>query len=132
MGLEEGIIRDRARRPGFVLLALAASLLAVPSARATFRYGDVQISGNVEQQTLVRTPEIDELHPVQQRNTLRQERHRLRERPPRDLHGRKAVSLPVSFRIGRQQMNWGEADQFRALDSVNPIDLTWHLNRRPA
>ncbi|MGH7899930.1 MAG: DUF1302 family protein, partial [Candidatus Binatia bacterium] len=37
--------------------------------------------------------------------------------------------LPVSLRIGRQQMNWGEADSFRALDSVNPIDLSWHLQQ---
>src|SRR3989442_1564125 len=41
----------------------------------------------------------------------------------------KLSVLPVSFRIGRQQMNWGEADSFRALDSVNPIDLSWHLQQ---
>jgi hypothetical protein len=41
----------------------------------------------------------------------------------------KIAGLPLSLRIGRQQMNWGEADSFRALDSVNPIDLTWHFQQ---
>lgn len=35
--------------------------------------------------------------------------------------------LPLSLRIGRQQISWGEALNFRALDSVNSLDLTWHL-----
>lgn len=38
-------------------------------------------------------------------------------------------SGPVSFRIGRQQIVWGEALNFRALDSNNPLDLTWHLQQ---
>jgi hypothetical protein len=41
----------------------------------------------------------------------------------------KMKGIPLSLRIGRQQVNWGEADSFRALDSVNPIDLTWHLQQ---
>ncbi len=32
----------------------------------------------------------------------------------------------VSFRIGRQQIVWGEALFLRALDSVNALDLSWH------
>ncbi|MGH7821247.1 MAG: DUF1302 family protein, partial [Candidatus Binatia bacterium] len=36
---------------------------------------------------------------------------------------------PVSFRIGRQQIVWGEALSFRALDSVNALDLSWHLQQ---
>ncbi len=36
---------------------------------------------------------------------------------------------PVSFRIGRQQIVWGEALNFRALDSANALDLTWHLQQ---
>jgi len=39
--------------------------------------------------------------------------------------------LPVSFRIGRQQVVWGETDSFRMLDRVNPLDLTWHLQQEP-
>lgn len=34
---------------------------------------------------------------------------------------------PFSFRLGRQQVVWGETDFFRALDIVNPLDLTWHF-----
>ncbi len=37
--------------------------------------------------------------------------------------------LPVSFRIGRQQIVWGEALSFRALDSTNALDLTWHAQQ---
>lgn len=33
---------------------------------------------------------------------------------------------PISLRIGRQQVVWGETDNFRALDVINPLDLTWH------
>jgi hypothetical protein len=30
---------------------------------------------------------------------------------------------PFSFRVGRQQVVWGESDNFRALDIINPLDL---------
>ncbi len=33
---------------------------------------------------------------------------------------------PISLRIGRQQVVWGETDNFRALDVINPLDLSWH------
>ena len=36
---------------------------------------------------------------------------------------------PLSFRIGRQQIVWGETDNFRLLDRVNALDLTWHLQQ---
>ena len=39
------------------------------------------------------------------------------------------MSLPVSFRLGKQQIVWGNANlNQRALDSVNALDLTWHFN----
>jgi hypothetical protein len=38
---------------------------------------------------------------------------------------------PLSFRIGRQQVIWGESDQFRLMDIWNPLDLTWHLQQEP-
>ena len=41
----------------------------------------------------------------------------------------KLAKIPVSLRIGRQQLNWGEADSFRALDSVNPVDFSWHFQQ---
>jgi len=36
---------------------------------------------------------------------------------------------PVSFRLGRQQVIWGESDVFRLMDIINPIDTTWHLQQ---
>ena len=36
---------------------------------------------------------------------------------------------PFSFRIGRQQVVWGETDNFRALDVINPLDFRWHWSR---
>lgn len=38
--------------------------------------------------------------------------------------------LPVDwlmFRVGRQQVAWGETGSFRMLDVVNPIDSSWHF-----
>ncbi|MFI5396521.1 MAG: DUF1302 family protein [Candidatus Binatia bacterium] len=37
--------------------------------------------------------------------------------------------VPLSFRLGRQQIVWGETDNFRLLDRVNALDLTWHLQQ---
>ncbi|MGH7823505.1 MAG: DUF1302 family protein, partial [Candidatus Binatia bacterium] len=37
--------------------------------------------------------------------------------------------LPVSFRIGRQQIVWGNTVNFRALDNTNALDLSWHLQQ---
>ena len=34
----------------------------------------------------------------------------------------------LSFRIGRQQVTWGETGQFRLLDVINPINGTWHFS----
>jgi hypothetical protein len=39
------------------------------------------------------------------------------------------VIPPFTFRIGRQQVVWGETDNFRALDILNPIDLSWHWSQ---
>ena len=36
---------------------------------------------------------------------------------------------PISFRIGRQQVIWGESDQFRIMDIWNPLDVTWHFQQ---
>jgi hypothetical protein len=32
---------------------------------------------------------------------------------------------PVFFRIGRQNLSWGETDVFRLLDTINPLDNTY-------
>ncbi len=37
--------------------------------------------------------------------------------------------LPISLRLGRQQVIWGESDQFRLMDIWNPLDLTWHVQQ---
>lgn len=33
----------------------------------------------------------------------------------------------LSFRLGRQQVTWGETGSFRLLDVINPINSTWHF-----
>jgi hypothetical protein len=33
----------------------------------------------------------------------------------------------LSFRLGRQQVTWGETGQYRLLDVINPSDTTWHF-----
>ncbi|TKB76156.1 MAG: hypothetical protein E8D45_06815 [Nitrospira sp.] len=38
---------------------------------------------------------------------------------------------PITLRIGRQQVIWGETDTFRALDVINPLDTSWHWAREP-
>jgi len=35
-------------------------------------------------------------------------------------------TFPLTLRLGRQQIIWGESDGFRMLDRVNSLDLTWH------
>ncbi len=41
----------------------------------------------------------------------------------------KLADMPLSFRFGRQQVIWGESDQFRLMDIWNPLDLTWHVQQ---
>src|SRR5262249_43547319 len=38
----------------------------------------------------------------------------------------KFRTIPLTVRAGRQQIVWGETDNFRMLDRANPLDLTWH------
>lgn len=37
--------------------------------------------------------------------------------------------IPLSLRLGRQQIVWGETDSFRLLDRVNALDFSWHLQQ---
>jgi len=182
------------------VLAVSACLWWVGGASATFRYGDIQISGNIQTQNLFRiqngTNTFEAFNPVQQRNTFRlQYEHALvkqgdllngllnvkpvfksaaffayyrfvydsiydiapgpfirsqdgsrsgkisdfKDRERRDMAMEDVLRevfvdldlsyLPVSFRIGRQQIVWGEAISFRALDSVNALDITWHAQQ---
>src|SRR5436853_2028402 len=41
----------------------------------------------------------------------------------------KFRNLPLSVRAGRQQIVWGETDNFRTLDRANTLDLTWHFTQ---
>ncbi len=34
----------------------------------------------------------------------------------------------LNFRIGRQQVSWGETGSYQMLDVINPINSTWHLS----
>ena len=36
------------------------------------------------------------------------------------------ADAPLSLRIGKQQIVWGEADDFRMLDRANALDTSWH------
>ena len=41
----------------------------------------------------------------------------------------KLRGLPLTVRAGRQQIVWGESDNFRLLDRANPLDLSWHFQQ---
>src|SRR5438094_2619143 len=41
----------------------------------------------------------------------------------------KFRGIPLSVRAGRQQIVWGETDNFRMLDRANSLDLTWHFQQ---
>lgn len=203
-------------------VALLGGLFEVP-AHATLKYGQVEFSGSFATQNLIRTPDIDKLQYVQNRNTAylrmdwewfkdgklvtlldipfikhskffllyrgvydgiydlgpgdnqrgvtrfddivggpiegnkigtirpdcnpevqdclreggysRIEQNRTdyaRENELREVYIDFALKdAPISFRIGRQQVIWGESDQFRMMDIWNPLDLRWHLQQEP-
>ena len=41
----------------------------------------------------------------------------------------KFRGIPLTVRAGRQQIVWGETDNFRMLDRANPLNLAWHLQQ---
>jgi hypothetical protein len=45
----------------------------------------------------------------------------------REIYVDALITDWLSFRIGRQQVTWGETGQYRLLDAINPIDNTWHF-----
>ena len=184
-----------------LLWGVVVVLLGASAASALPAFGPLQVTGNVQSQTLIRDPDIDKFQFIQNRNTLRvrldyewlkngkladrvnlpwvrsshlfllyrgvydsvydfapgDNLHDILGQPLNlkcdaqhpcslaDLSGRRRNQLkfpenelreayvdvdlrdvPVSFRLGRQQVVWGETDQFRMLDRANPLDLTWH------
>ena len=46
----------------------------------------------------------------------------------RELYVDAEAGQRLSFRIGRQQISWGDTGQYRLLDVINPINGTWHLS----
>jgi hypothetical protein len=177
--------------------AAVAIGLCSSSALATQKFGPIELSGNLQSQNIVRHPDVDEYHFVQQRNTFRArvdwdwlQRGKWIDRfdfpfiassklfllyrgvydsvydytpafRERDFRGRKPgraalrdlddlprnaldsikfenqlreayidlklADAPLSFRLGKQQIIWGEADDFRMLDRANPLDVSWHF-----
>ncbi|MFI5398593.1 MAG: DUF1302 family protein [Candidatus Binatia bacterium] len=209
------VLRWHATVIAALLAVLMIAALGAP-ARAITKYGDLEISGNVETQNLVRHPEIYKYQFVQNRNTMRlrvdwdwlkkgrwvdkfdipfiersklyilyrggydgfydiaptdlqvgQERlddivggpingnemgtlgpdgklkqggySRLNSAARSDLKWENTLreayidlklrDAPLSFRLGRQQVIWGESDQFRLMDIWNPLDTTWHVQQ---
>jgi hypothetical protein len=178
-----------------VILCIAAA--GDGPAQALMKYGPIQLSGNVESQELIRTPNIDTYQFIQNRNTFRlrvdfdwlqdekfldtinvpfiqrsklfllyrgvydgfygiapgdlqrgQTRYddfiggkigkydssrRTNQAFENDLREAyidlKLANAPVSFRLGKQQVIWGESDQFRIMDIWNPLDVTWHFQQ---
>ena len=51
--------------------AAALVLLTTSPASATMKYGPLELSGNLQTQNIIRHPDVDEYHFVQQRNTFR-------------------------------------------------------------
>ena len=167
------------------LVAVAGRAFGLPA------YGPLQVTGNVQTQTLIRHPDWDQYQFIQNRNTLklRMDLEAVRDgklldradvpgvrsthlyllyrgvydslydiAPGGNLHdilGQRAGTIadlggdtrdalkfentlreayvdidlsaaPFSFRLGRQQVVWGETDNFRMLDRANPLDMTWH------
>ena len=170
---------------------IAVVVLAARAANALPAYGPIQVTGNVQSQTLIRHPDIDKYQFIQNRNTLRLRLdyewlkdgkaidklpvplirsshlfllyrgvydsvydlepggnlHNIFDKPVGGLGDlssqvrdglkfenvlREAYvdvdfrDIPLNLRLGRQQVVWGETDNFRMLDRANPLDLTWH------
>lgn len=194
--------RALGRASGVRILHAAVVLLGsclVGDAQATLRYGDIQISGNLETQELFRMDQsvdstFSAFNLIQQRNVFRlqyehdlvkngellgmltipgvrkanlftyyrfvydsaydiepgpfqkasdgsrgggfhqfsgAERHAIAlENSIREIFLDLELSrLPVSFRIGRQQIVWGNTVAIRAVDSINALDLNWHFTQ---
>jgi hypothetical protein len=170
---------------------IATVVLAAGAVHALPPYGPIQVSGNLQSQTLIRNPDIDKYQLIQNRNTLRLRLdyewlkdgkaiekypvpwirsshlfllyrgvydsaydlapggnlHDILAQPVGSLAGlpsqvrdglkyenvlREAFvdvdfrDIPLNLRLGRQQVVWGETDNFRMLDRANPLDLSWH------
>jgi len=205
---------DRRRLLRVWVLAVSSAVLA-RSAAATMRFGPLQISGNLQTQNIVRTPDAQTFQFIQNRNVARlqltydwiqggklmenydipfiresklffltrgvydsvydttpgfaprfdikgsaysgnelpaalraaglsQNTIKLRgmsrdarnsvkfdgSEIPREMYvDMRLRDVPLGIRAGRQQIVWGETDNFRMLDRANSLDLSWHFQQ---
>ena len=202
------------RRSAVAVTLAVLSCLVPPPARATQKFGPIQLSGNLQSMNIVRTPDQDTYQFIMNRNVAhihldydwlqsgkfynkydipfidtshlsviwRGVYDSIYDTTPgfiqkEDIHGRaygnkmtldeyrkllrlprsvlevsglsrgerdalkfdnqlrefyidlKFRNLPLSVRAGRQQIVWGETDNFRMLDRANTLDLTWHFTQ---
>src|SRR5438874_8175370 len=202
------------RRSAVAVTLAVLSCLVPPPARATQKFGPIQLSGNLQTMDIVRTPDQDTYQFIMNRNVAhihldydwlqsgkfynkydipfidtshlsviwRGAYDSIYDTTPgfiqkEDIHGRaygnkmtldeyrKLLGLPrsvlevsglshgerralkfdnqlrefyidlkfrnlhLSVRAGRQQIVWGETDNFRMLDRANSLDLTWHFQQ---
>src|SRR5437867_8537989 len=203
------------RRPALAVTTLAVlSCLVPPPARATQKFGPIQLSGNLQTMNIVRTPDQNTYEYIMNRNVAHvrldydwlqsgtfynkynipfiESSHlsviwrgvydSIYDTTPgfiqkEDIHGHaysgrltldeyrkllgfprsvlevsglsrgdrdalkfdnqlrefyidlKFRNVPLSVRAGRQQIVWGETDNFRMLDRANSLDLTWHFQQ---
>jgi len=206
------MLARRLRLGSAAVSVLVFALFFPPLATATQKWGPVQLSGNIQSQNLIRTPDESTYKFIQQRNTAhikleykwmeagkfynkydipfvessnlfllyRGVYDSIYDYTPdtlqkEDIHGRtygglnifqfakfvhradalrldslghggrdalkfdnqlreayadiKFRTIPLTVRAGRQQIVWGETDNFRMLDRVNALDLTWHFQQ---
>src|SRR5437762_1454077 len=202
------------RRSAVAVTLAVLSCLVPPPARATQKFGPIQLSGNLRSMNIVRTPDQDTYEFIMNRNVAhihldydwiqsgkfynnydipsidtshlsviwRGVYDSIYDTTPgfiqkEDIHGRaygnrmtldeyrkllglprsvlevsglsrgerdalkfdnqlrefyidlKFRNVPLSVRAGRQQIVWGETDNFRMLDRANTLDLTWHFTQ---
>src|SRR5207247_615220 len=105
---------------GAILLALAPR-----AARATQKFGPIQLSGNLQTANIVRTPDQNTYEYIMNRNTahVRLDYDWLQS-------GKFYNKYDIPFlESSHLSIVWGETDNFRMLDRANSLDLTWHFQQ---
>jgi len=117
--LEDGKLADKWDAPGFIDKSSVYLLY-----RGVYdSVYDLQPGGHFYTFTGARDGQFSDI-PSDTRNALKYE-NQLREA----YVDMDFADVPLSIRLGRQQIVWGETDNFRLLDRVNALDLKWHLQQ---